>query len=120
MNTTTRQASKHSLKEVVTITNKLGLHARAAAVFVQVASKFSANIHLKKTKNATTRQASEQDISEQDALNSDWINGKSILNVMTLDAGIGSQIIIKVEGHDAMEALNRLVKLINDKFGEKE
>lgn len=90
------------LQETVTIRNKLGLHARAAAVFVQVASKYESNIKLKKPNN------------------SGWANGKSILNVMTLDAAKGSQIIISVEGNDAKQCLNRLVKLINDKFGEKE
>jgi phosphocarrier protein len=92
----------YSLQETVTLKNKLGLHARAAAVFVQVASKYQSHIKLKKPNN------------------SGWVNGKSILSVMTLDASMGSQIIINVEGDDAQEALNRLIKLVNDKFGEKE
>jgi phosphotransferase system HPr (HPr) family protein len=92
----------YSLQETVTLKNKLGLHARAAAVFVQVADKYKSHIKLKKPNN------------------SEWVNGKSILSVMTLDASQGSQIIINVEGPDAQEALNRLIKLINDKFGEKE
>ncbi len=92
----------HSLQNTVTLTNKLGLHARAAAVFVQVASKFQSKIQLKKPNN------------------SGWVNGKSILNVMTLDASYGCQIIISAEGPDAIQALKRLTKLVNDKFGEKE
>jgi len=92
----------HSLKESVIVKNKLGLHARAAAIFVQVASKFQSNIYLKKPNN------------------SGWVNGKSILSVMTLEANQGSEIIIRVEGADDREALNRLIKLIDDKFGEKE
>ena len=116
------------VQETVTITNKLGLHARAAAVFVQVASKFQSNIQLKKTDNSIKQDIATQDIAEQDiatqyftnSLNSDWVNGKSILNVMTLDAGIGSQIVINVQGPDAQQALDRLIKLVNDKFGEKE
>ncbi|MDI6736096.1 MAG: HPr family phosphocarrier protein [bacterium] len=106
------------IQETVTIENKLGLHARAAAVFVQLAHKFQSNIQLKKINNSA-----EQNMVEQDtdcSLNSNWVNGKSILNVMTLDAGIGSQIVIKAKGPDAQQALHRLVKLINDKFGEKE
>ena len=112
------------VQETVTIENKLGLHARAAAVFVQVAHKFQSDIYLKKNNNSTGQDITEQDtdysLNSTNSLNSDWVNGKSILNVMTLDAGIGSQILIKAKGHDAQQALERLVKLINDKFGEKE
>lgn len=93
--------SNYSLQEVVTIKNELGLHARAAAVFVQVASRFQSNIRLKKVND------------------SNWVNGKSILSVMTLDAGPGTQIIIRAEGPDSIQALDRLTKLVNDKFGEK-
>jgi len=92
----------HSLQNRVTIKNRLGLHARAAAIFVQVASKFQSNIYLKKPEN------------------SGWVNGKSILSVMTLEANKGSEIIIRVQGPDEREALNRLTKLVDDKFGEKE
>lgn len=92
----------YSLQQTVILKNKLGLHARAAALFVQVAEKYQSRIRLKKPNN------------------SDWVNGKSILSVMTLDAYQGSQIIINAQGQDAQEALNRLVKLVNDKFGEKE
>ncbi|MFH1563760.1 MAG: HPr family phosphocarrier protein [Nitrospirota bacterium] len=115
MNTTQIQ-TKHSLKQEVTIINKLGLHARAAAVFVQAASKFQSNIQLKKTNNF----AGQDSLNSTNSLNSNWVNGKSILNVMTLEACIGNQIVIKVEGPDAIDALDRLVKLVDDKFGEKE
>ncbi len=103
------------VQETVAIENKLGLHARAAAVFVQLAHKFQSDIRLKKTTDSASQ---EQDTDN--SLNSGWVNGKSILNVMTLDASIGSQILIKAKGPDAQQALERLVKLINDKFGEKE
>lgn len=93
---------KHPLQNTVTLINKLGLHTRAASAFVQVANKFQSKIQLKKPNN------------------SGWVNGKSILSVMTLDASCGCQIIISVEGSDDMQALKRLTKLVNDKFGEKE
>lgn len=93
---------KHSLQNTVILTNKLGLHTRAASAFVQVASTFQSKIQLKKPNN------------------SNWVNGKSILSIMTLEAICGCQIIISVKGTDATRALKKLTKLVNDKFGEKE
>jgi phosphocarrier protein len=83
---------------VATIKNELGLHARAAAQFVQVANKFGAEITVSK--------------------DGEEVNGKSILSLMMLAAPIGSEIVIKAEGDDAIEVLNMLIELIDNKFGE--
>jgi len=92
----------YSLQKTVTLKNKLGLHARAACVFVKIAHEFQSNIKLKKTNNSS------------------WVDGKSILSLLTLEASMGTQIIIRAEGSDASQALNKLIQSINDKFGEKE
>ncbi|RME33260.1 MAG: HPr family phosphocarrier protein [Gammaproteobacteria bacterium] len=84
----------------VTIINKLGLHARAAARLVKLASTFSATIAL------------ERDGRE--------VNGKSIMGVMMLAAGKGTRLKIRAEGDDAEQALDALCHLIGDRFGEEE
>ena len=84
----------------VTLINKLGMHARAATKFVQLAQKFKSKV-----------------IVEKDGVE---INGKSILGLMTLAAPVGSKLIIKVDGQDEKEAMEALVKLIRDRFGEPE
>ncbi|MEW6608260.1 MAG: HPr family phosphocarrier protein [bacterium] len=94
----------NSVEKIVTLENKLGLHLRAAVIFVQAATKFQSVIKVKKVNNS----------------GSGWRNGKSILSVGTLDAGKGSQIIINARGEDAIEAVEKLTKLFEDKFGEKE
>lgn len=85
-------------KATVTIINRLGLHARAAAKFVQTASRFEATVQVSK--------------SGKD------VNGKSIMGVMMLAAAQGAEIQLEVEGADADQALQALVDLINDRFGE--
>ncbi|MEK6599127.1 MAG: HPr family phosphocarrier protein [Deltaproteobacteria bacterium] len=87
------------IKKTFTIGNKLGLHARAAAQFVQAANKFGADIFV------------EKDGQE--------VNGKSIMGVMMLAAGCGSKIIIKANGVDAKDAIAVLQALIDGKFGEE-
>jgi phosphocarrier protein HPr len=84
----------------VTIVNKLGLHARAAAKFVTMASSYS----------------SEVDISR----NGQRVNGKSIMGVMMLAASRGTELIIMTQGVDEVDAAESLVHLIEDRFGEKE
>ena len=86
--------------KTITIINKLGLHARAAAKFVQVASGFNAEINV---------------ISDHRE-----VSGKSIMGIMMLAAGKGSQIEIKTIGPDENEAMTALETLINEKFGEDE
>ncbi len=82
----------------VTIVNKLGLHARAAAKFVTLASGFASQITLKRGERE--------------------VNGKSIMGVMMLAAGRGTVVEICAEGDDAGEAIDKLVALIEDRFDE--
>ena len=82
------------------ITNKLGLHARAAAKLTQMASRFAAEVWLSRGDRR--------------------VNAKSIMGVMMLAAGKGNTIGIETEGSDADAALQAIVKLIVDKFGENE
>jgi phosphocarrier protein len=84
----------------VTISNKLGLHARAAAKLVNIANGYSAEVTLEKQGQK--------------------INGKSIMGVMMLAASQGTSIRITVSGEEEEEALRSLVDLIDDKFGEAE
>ncbi|MEM7026783.1 MAG: HPr family phosphocarrier protein [Pseudomonadota bacterium] len=86
--------------KTVTIINKLGLHARAAAKFVQTASAFESDI----TVIANNRE----------------VSGKSIMGIMMLAAGKGKQIDITVSGADEAEAMHALEDLINNRFGEDE
>lgn len=82
-----------------TIVNKLGLHARAAAAFVQTASKFAADIWV-----------------EKDGVE---VNGKSIMGLMMLAAEQGSSINVRAEGGDSVEAMNTLQDLVAKGFGEE-
>jgi len=84
----------------ITIINKLGLHARAAAKFVTLASSFH----------------SEVELSNQGRK----VNGKSIMGVMMLAAAKGTQLTLHVNGDDESQAIAQLQKLVNEKFGENE
>ncbi|REG81765.1 HPr family phosphocarrier protein [Marinomonas pollencensis] len=88
------------LEEPVTIINKLGLHARAAGKLVETTSRFSSDITI-----------------EKDGRN---VDGKSIMAMMMLAAGKGTDIKIKTNGEDEEEALKAVISLINDRFGEDE
>ena len=85
-------------KTKVTIINKLGLHARASAKLTKLASSFSCDVFMSR--------------------NGRRINAKSIMGVMMLAAGLGSDVELEVEGADQDAAMAALVALINDKFGE--
>lgn len=88
------------MERKVTICNKLGLHARAAAKFVTLASRFSSEIELiRDTKR---------------------VNGKSIMGVMMLAAAQGTELLLSATGADEVEALDELEALINNRFGEDE
>jgi len=89
------------MKEVKTfvLKNQLGLHARAAAMMVNVSSKYKAKIYFE-------REGKE-------------INGKSILGILTLACPRGSSITISAEGDDARDAIDELGSLIESKFGEE-
>ena len=84
----------------VTIINKLGLHARAAAKFVACASAFSSNIRAGK--------------------DGELIDGKSIMSVMMLAAGKGTVLDLQIEGSDEAQALEALQILIKNRFDEAE
>jgi phosphocarrier protein HPr len=88
------------LSRDVEIINKLGLHARAAAKFVKLASSFESQIEIERKGRR--------------------VNGKSIMGVMMLAAGKGSQITIYAEGDDAKKSLDQLEQLINHRFDEEE
>ena len=82
------------------IVNKLGLHARASAKLTQLASGFESDIWLSRSGRR--------------------VNAKSIMGVMMLAAGQGTSVLIEAEGSDAQAAIDALLKLIADKFGEGE
>ena len=88
------------LTREVTISNKLGLHARAAAKLVGVAARYGSDIMLDK--------------------DGQRINGKSIMGVMMLAASRGTVLQLQVSGDDEEQAMHALVALIDDKFGEGE
>jgi phosphocarrier protein HPr len=83
-----------------TIINKLGLHARASAKLTKLAGSFPCEIWVTKGERR--------------------VNAKSIMGVMMLAAGIGSTVVIDTEGERAQEALDALLELIADRFGEGE
>lgn len=86
------------LKRRVIIQNRLGVHARPAALLVKEAARFRSEVFISK--------------------NGLEVNGKSIMGVMMLAAEQGSEIDIRVEGDDAAEALSALLALIDSRFGE--
>jgi phosphocarrier protein HPr len=83
-----------------TISNKLGLHARASAKLTKLAGSFPCEVWLSKGERR--------------------INAKSIMGVMMLAAGIGSEVVLETTGEREQEALDTLLALIADKFGEGE
>ena len=84
----------------IEIINKLGLHARAAAKLVALASKFTSEVQLRK--------------------NNQEVNAKSIMGVMMLAASQGTKLELVVNGEDEEDALTAIIELINDRFGEGE
>ena len=84
----------------MTISNKLGLHARASAKLTKLAGSYPCEVWLSRGDRR--------------------VNGKSIMGVMMLAAGIGSEVTIETIGDKEQEALDAIVFLINDKFGEGE
>ena len=85
--------------QTFTIKNRLGLHARAAALLVKTANRFVSEVTI-----------------EKDGLE---VNGKSIMGILMLAASKGTRITLKVEGKDSVHAIQILGKLIEHKFGEE-
>jgi phosphocarrier protein HPr len=84
---------------VLTIVNELGLHARAATMFVQVAAKYQSDILIIKDGRE--------------------VNGKSIMGILTLVASKGTKIRVQAKGPDAEAFIEAISKLVQDKFGEE-
>jgi phosphocarrier protein len=85
--------------QTFTIRNRLGLHARAAALLVKTANRFVSEVTI-----------------EKDGLE---VNGKSIMGILMLAASKGTKITLKVEGKDSVQAIQTLGKLIDSRFGEE-
>ena len=88
------------IKTTVTISNKLGLHARASAKLTKLAGSFKSEVFMSR--------------------NGRRVNAKSIMGVMMLAAGLGSEVEIETDGPDEQQAVDAIIALINDKFGEGE
>ena len=86
------------ISSTVTISNKLGLHARASAKLTKLAATFASEIHLSR--------------------NGRRVNGKSIMGVMMLAAGFGSEVLLEVDGPDEDQAMQALRELFEGRFGE--
>lgn len=86
------------MERTLTIVNRLGLHARAAAKLVQTAARFKATIKIRKESRT--------------------VSGKSIMGVLMLAAAKGTTLTFIAEGEDAAQALDALAQLVADKFGE--
>ena len=88
------------LKQTTTVINKLGLHARASAKLTNIAGAFPCQVWVSKGERR--------------------VNAKSIMGVMMLAAGIGSEIEIETDGDQEAQAMDALLALLADKFGEGE
>jgi phosphocarrier protein HPr len=88
-------------KAIVEIKNRLGLHARPAALFVQRANKF---------KNCEITVSKDGNV----------VNGKSIMGMMMLAAAVGSRLLIEATGEECDEAIGELTALIESRFGEED
>src|SRR5215472_13956969 len=87
-----------SVTKDLQVANKLGIHARPAAMFVKTANRFSCDIFVEK--------------------DGEKVNGKSIMGLMMLAAGPGSKLTVHAQGHDASQALAELETLFKQKFDE--
>lgn len=88
------------IQQSITISNKLGLHARASAKLTKLAGSFACDVHLSRGDRR--------------------VNAKSIMGVMMLAAGKGAQVTVETDGEGEQAAMDALLTLINDKFGEGE
>jgi phosphocarrier protein len=88
------------ISQPITIINKLGLHARASAKLTKLAGSFACAVWIAKGERR--------------------VNAKSIMGVMMLAAGVGSDVVLETDGEQEQEAMDALLALINDRFGEGE
>jgi phosphotransferase system HPr (HPr) family protein len=91
---------KKGIRKKFEVKNKLGLHARPAAIFVQTANRFKSEIEVIKGRQK--------------------VNGKSIMGIMTLAAGMGTAITIHISGEDEEAAMHELEHLFENNFGEEQ
>jgi phosphocarrier protein HPr len=89
------------IRQPVVVSNSLGLHARAAAKLVRLATRFSSDIYL-----------SRDNANQQ-------IDSKSILGILMLAAAKGTRLVISIEGQDEVEAASAIQQLFESKFGEE-
>jgi phosphocarrier protein len=86
------------IRTTLVISNKLGLHARASAKLTKLASSFKCEVFM--------------------ARNGRRVNAKSIMGIMMLAAGLGSEVELETDGEDEQQATDAIASLVNDKFGE--
>jgi phosphocarrier protein HPr len=98
LNRKTSATRDRKVEKDIPIVNRLGLHARPAAMFVRIASRYRSEVWVAKE--------------------GEEVNGKSIMGLMMLAAGLGSKLHIRCEGPDADKALAELEELINARFNE--
>src|SRR5580700_4173109 len=98
MSAKTLAGGNGTMTKDLVVSNKLGMHARPAAKFVQTANRFSCDIFVEK--------------------DGERVNGKSIMGLMMLAAGPGSKLTVHADGNDANQALTELETLLNRKFDE--
>lgn len=88
------------IQTTISISNKLGLHARASAKLTKLAGSFPCEVWMSRGERR--------------------VNAKSIMGVMMLAAGLGSSVVVETDGRDEQAAMDALIALINNKFGEGE
>jgi phosphocarrier protein HPr len=88
------------IQTTITISNRLGLHARASAKLTKLAGSFPCEVWLSRGERR--------------------VNAKSIMGVMMLAAGMGTEVVVETSGASEQQAMDALLALINDKFGEGE
>jgi len=93
-----KPGGKHTARRELVVINKLGIHARPAALFVKAANRFTSNVFVTK--------------------DGEQINGKSIMGLMMLAAGPGTKLQISCEGEDCQAAIEAIEELIKRKFDE--
>jgi phosphocarrier protein HPr len=98
MSSAKKSGGKREMRREFVVINKLGIHARPAALFVKTANRFTCAIMVSK--------------------DGEEVNGKSIMGLMMLAAGPGSTLVVKCEGDDCQEALDEIDALIKRKFDE--